>query len=178
MHATCGSKVTKSNYFAGGRKSRTNRAGVHYRIGQVFTHKKHGYKGMIVGWDREAKAPDEWFEMNAVALKDREGEGVACCGELDLVVTNLQFSHWLSFRTSSKDHPDHKPRQCMPIAIFAPGLLSHLPHAKSDLPTYRRAARQYDARHLNVVVLCHHTTTQRDPLAHNPAVWCDRTALL
>ena len=72
MHWTF--KVAKSNYFAGGRKSRTDRAGVKYRIGQVFVHKKHGYKGLIVGWDKDARAPSEWFEMNSVPLEDREGK--------------------------------------------------------------------------------------------------------
>ncbi|XP_060557516.1 F-box only protein 21-like [Ruditapes philippinarum] len=37
---------------------------VKYRIGQVVKHKRWGYRGVIVGWDEFAKAPEYWIKNN------------------------------------------------------------------------------------------------------------------
>ncbi|XP_063840318.1 uncharacterized protein LOC135089050 isoform X1 [Scylla paramamosain] len=34
---------------------------VKWRIGQVVKHHSFGYKGVIIGWDLKAKAPQEWI---------------------------------------------------------------------------------------------------------------------
>lgn len=52
-----------AGYFASSlepRNERTNQ--IKFRIGQVVQHHKHGYRGVIVGWDRESSAPDYWRE--------------------------------------------------------------------------------------------------------------------
>jgi len=37
-----------------------------FRVGQVVKHKKWGYRGVIIGWDLEARAPQDWLkEMHA-----------------------------------------------------------------------------------------------------------------
>lgn len=42
-------------HFAGGAARRLSREGVYFRIGQVVSHKRLGYRGVIVGWDQTAK---------------------------------------------------------------------------------------------------------------------------
>lgn len=37
---------------------------VKYRIGQIVKHKQYGYRGVIVGWDVETKAPESWIKEN------------------------------------------------------------------------------------------------------------------
>lgn len=37
-------------------------AHIKYRIGQVIRHKTYGYRGVIVGWDATAKAPEGWLD--------------------------------------------------------------------------------------------------------------------
>ena len=34
---------------------------VRFRVGQVVKHKKWGYRGVIIAWDTEAKAPADWL---------------------------------------------------------------------------------------------------------------------
>jgi len=36
---------------------------VKYRVGQVVKHAKWGYKGVIIGWDETARAPDDWLSQ-------------------------------------------------------------------------------------------------------------------
>jgi len=36
---------------------------VKFRVGQVFKHKKFGYRGVIVGWDEITKAPEFWIDQ-------------------------------------------------------------------------------------------------------------------
>ncbi|KAK3884405.1 hypothetical protein Pcinc_011309 [Petrolisthes cinctipes] len=36
---------------------------VKWRVGQVVKHNLRGYKGVIIGWDIKAKAPEEWIQM-------------------------------------------------------------------------------------------------------------------
>jgi len=43
---------------------------VKYRVGQVFKHKVHGYRGVIVGWDETAKAPKDWLDQMHKNRKD------------------------------------------------------------------------------------------------------------
>ncbi|XP_023342689.1 uncharacterized protein LOC111712341 [Eurytemora carolleeae] len=35
---------------------------VKYRVGQVMKHARWGYRGVIIGWDEEARAPDFWLK--------------------------------------------------------------------------------------------------------------------
>ena len=53
-----------------GEKTRRPRsdadAGVRYRIGQYFQHKRYGYRGFIVGWDSYCAAGDGWIERMGV----------------------------------------------------------------------------------------------------------------
>ncbi|XP_013408133.1 uncharacterized protein LOC106175746 [Lingula anatina] len=51
-------------YFAGSPHPRVSRQeNVKYRVGQVIRHKIHGYRGVIVGWDPKAKAPESWLQQ-------------------------------------------------------------------------------------------------------------------
>uniref|UniRef100_H2Y440 Hemimethylated DNA-binding domain-containing protein n=1 Tax=Ciona savignyi TaxID=51511 RepID=H2Y440_CIOSA len=51
--------------FATSSKPRRPRdAGVKFRVGQVIRHKLHGYRGVIVGWDKTCKAPETWIRQN------------------------------------------------------------------------------------------------------------------
>lgn len=52
----------KDGYFAQSAGVRdTKPPNVVYRIGQVVKHKKWGYRGVITGWDEQARAPKEWI---------------------------------------------------------------------------------------------------------------------
>eukprot|EP00041_Stephanoeca_diplocostata_P009254 m.141313 g.141313 ORF g.141313 m.141313 type:complete len:230 (-) comp17669_c0_seq3:236-925(-) len=65
-------EVIKASYFAASRRIRRDRRKLSYRVGQVFVHKKHGYKGLIIGWDSAARAPAAWFKDNHVSVKQRQ----------------------------------------------------------------------------------------------------------
>lgn len=43
---------------------RRNNKKVKFRVGQVIKHKIWGYKGVIIGWDEFAKAPESWLRAN------------------------------------------------------------------------------------------------------------------
>lgn len=50
-------------YFATSLEPRNPRPPeVKYHIGQVVTHKSWKYRGVIIGWDEEAKAPAAWLK--------------------------------------------------------------------------------------------------------------------
>lgn len=52
-------------FFAGSPEPRTSRSPeVKYRIGQVVRHKNWGYRGVIIGWDEFARAPEKWMQYN------------------------------------------------------------------------------------------------------------------
>jgi len=65
-------EVKKLEYFSGSRAPRKDRSRVKYRVGQVFVHKVHGYKGLIVGWDEVPKAPEAWFKRMGVSEADQK----------------------------------------------------------------------------------------------------------
>lgn len=65
-------EVKRAEYFGHGRRVRTDRTRVRYRVGQAFKHKKYGYKGVIVGWDEVPKAPASWFHQMGVAAEDQK----------------------------------------------------------------------------------------------------------
>ncbi|PNF38985.1 hypothetical protein B7P43_G05981 [Cryptotermes secundus] len=53
----------KAGYFATSLEVRNKRPlHLRYRIGQVVKHRTLGYKGVIVGWDLQAKAPESWLQ--------------------------------------------------------------------------------------------------------------------
>jgi len=39
---------------------------VRYQVGQVIEHAKHGYRGVIIGWDHVCKADSEWQARNSI----------------------------------------------------------------------------------------------------------------
>ena len=50
--------------FGGSSKPRPSRLLVKYRVGQVIKHRKYGYRGVIVGWDKKCQAPQHWIDVN------------------------------------------------------------------------------------------------------------------
>lgn len=53
-----------SGHFASSTEPRkTRKPIVKFRVGQVVKHKLFGYRGVIVGWDETAQAPDFWIEQ-------------------------------------------------------------------------------------------------------------------
>ncbi|XP_014681547.1 PREDICTED: F-box only protein 21-like [Priapulus caudatus] len=52
-------------YFAKSTTPRSPRSSkVKFRVGQVIKHKIWGYRGVIIGWDEDAKAPEWWVNQN------------------------------------------------------------------------------------------------------------------
>lgn len=45
------------------RDDRQHRNNVTYHIGDVFIHKKHGYRGVIYGWDRHCLRDEDWVKQ-------------------------------------------------------------------------------------------------------------------
>eukprot|EP00730_Choanoeca_flexa_P010121 TRINITY_DN1555_c0_g1_i1.p1 TRINITY_DN1555_c0_g1~~TRINITY_DN1555_c0_g1_i1.p1 ORF type:complete len:228 (+),score=39.04 TRINITY_DN1555_c0_g1_i1:79-762(+) len=54
------------NWFSGSKSPRRDRTGIQFRVGQVVQHKRYGYRGVIVGWDTQPRAPDRWFKQMGV----------------------------------------------------------------------------------------------------------------
>ncbi|KAL8573556.1 hypothetical protein ACOMHN_047827 [Nucella lapillus] len=55
----------RQGYFATSPEPRNPRpADVKFHVGQVIRHKRWKYRGVIIGWDYKARAPEEWLEMN------------------------------------------------------------------------------------------------------------------
>ncbi|NWU11426.1 FBX21 protein, partial [Cephalopterus ornatus] len=51
------------SYFAGSTQVHSPRPEyVQFRVGQVVSHKRFGYSGVIVGWDVTADSPEEWLQ--------------------------------------------------------------------------------------------------------------------
>lgn len=40
-------------------------------MGQVVKHKRYGYRGVIVGWDAQAAAPERWYRQMGVSESQR-----------------------------------------------------------------------------------------------------------
>ncbi|XP_059141158.1 uncharacterized protein LOC131928990 [Physella acuta] len=98
-------------YFATSTNIRSPRQlQVHYRVGQVIRHKIHGYKGVIIGWDLEAQAPEEWLRQNhpvnkphwrkmphyaiLVDVKDRPEKQITYVPQENIeVITHTEISH-------------------------------------------------------------------------------------
>jgi len=52
----------KDGYFGQSIEPRDTRPPhVTFRVGQVIKHKRWGYRGVIIGWDLRARAPDQWL---------------------------------------------------------------------------------------------------------------------
>ena len=47
---------------------------VKFRIGQVIKHKKWGYRGVVIAWDRTAKAPAEWLRQMHAGNKEWQNQ--------------------------------------------------------------------------------------------------------
>jgi len=53
----------KEGYFGQSPDPRfTRQPHMQFRVGQVVKHKKWGYRGVIIAWDEEARAPQNWLE--------------------------------------------------------------------------------------------------------------------
>ena len=52
-----------SGYFATSSLPRSSRKPESsFRVGQVIKHKRWGYRGVIIGWDETALAPENWIK--------------------------------------------------------------------------------------------------------------------
>lgn len=49
------------------RGDRADRSGVTWPLGTVFAHARHGYRGVVFGWDRECERDAEWAAAMGVA---------------------------------------------------------------------------------------------------------------
>ncbi|CAM1291667.1 Uncharacterised protein g215 [Pycnogonum litorale] len=100
----------KDGHFGSSFEPRSPRQpSIKYRIGQVIKHKRFGYRGVIIGWDEKARAPEEWIkEMhggdkewrtkpNYAILVDTRDRAVAqmtyVVEENIEIVTNVQVLH-------------------------------------------------------------------------------------
>lgn len=86
---------------------------VKFRVGQVVQHKLQGYRGVIIGWDPVAHAPEEWLrEMHPpekwhwrrmanyavlVDTRDRPGKQITYVPQENLQIVSSGFE---------VDHPD------------------------------------------------------------------------
>lgn len=64
-------EVIKHDYYGKGLRTRKDRSRVAYRLGQLMRHKHTGFNCIVVGWDEEGLAPDDWFQERNVAAKER-----------------------------------------------------------------------------------------------------------
>lgn len=98
-------------YFAGDPDPRSPREpNVQFRIGQVVRHKIHGYRGVIIGWDPTARAPEFWLKENfnpskphwrnipnyaiLVDIRDRMSPQMTYVPEENIeVITNMRIMH-------------------------------------------------------------------------------------
>jgi hypothetical protein len=55
------------------RRDRGNKEGVKYAVGQVFVHKKFGFRGVIYGWDRECARDEAWMKAMNVQVRTVRG---------------------------------------------------------------------------------------------------------
>lgn len=53
---------------AAARAAHADRTGVLYPLGTTFRHKRYGYTGVVVGWDRRCERPPVWQEAFAASL--------------------------------------------------------------------------------------------------------------
>uniref|UniRef100_A0A1I8EBM3 Hemimethylated DNA binding domain-containing protein n=1 Tax=Wuchereria bancrofti TaxID=6293 RepID=A0A1I8EBM3_WUCBA len=61
----------ETKYFGGSLEPRDPRPPyVKYRVGDVVRHKIHGYRGVIIGWDEKAVAPQSWLDKTHKGRKD------------------------------------------------------------------------------------------------------------
>jgi len=82
-------QVDPNGYFAGSVSPRSPRPPkVKYRVGQVIRHKKWGYRGVIVGWDAQAKAPESW-------LREMHPKDKPVSASLVALLENVPFIIWL-----------------------------------------------------------------------------------
>ncbi|KAK7480727.1 hypothetical protein BaRGS_00027988 [Batillaria attramentaria] len=55
----------RNGYFSTSTEPRSPRlSSVKFHIGQVIRHKRWGYRGVIIGWDPKAVAPEGWLRQN------------------------------------------------------------------------------------------------------------------
>lgn len=65
-HSTRLIRATDSEPKASKRRSQATRTKVKYRVGQVFGHVRYAYQAVIIGWDIECGATEEWMSQMSV----------------------------------------------------------------------------------------------------------------
>ncbi|XP_007906615.1 si:dkey-261l7.2 [Callorhinchus milii] len=101
----------KKSYFGGSPDPRSPKPShVKYRVGQVIRHLESGFRGVIVGWDASAKAPEDWIQENyspneqhlrntphykvLIHSSDQRSQATAYVAEEQLVIiTGVQVHH-------------------------------------------------------------------------------------
>ena len=61
----------QKGHFASSLKPRSDRSEkIKFRVGQVVQHIKNGYRGVVVGWDPQANAPNDWLKQSGEENQD------------------------------------------------------------------------------------------------------------
>lgn len=80
------------------RRTQASRTKVKYSIGQVFSHRRYNYQAVIIGWDLECGATEEWISQMSVDDLDhgrRQSFYQALCVDLTPLKTHLLTSQLL-----------------------------------------------------------------------------------
>lgn len=101
---------------------RQGQRGLKYKVGDVLRHKRYQYRGVIVGWDPECQAGEEWIEQMRVDRLPGERLGLAAgwgrgWGRLEglqhcLGISPAESVHHSSMKGQSKRHglwPSRQP---------------------------------------------------------------------
>ena len=122
-----------AGYFASSMKPRVERDGrIHFRVGQIVHHVKNGYRGVIVGWDYSASAPEHWISKNyghhsewlqqpnylvLVDIRDRQGSQLTYVPQENLMIskpTRIKHPKLLDY-FSSYDGAQYIPRPWLQV---------------------------------------------------------------
>jgi len=84
------------------KRSRLTSDQVKYRVGQVFQHRRYGYKAIITGWDATCEATEQWVEqMQVDRLKG--GRNQSFYHSLYVMCSNLDNRNVLTEARSVQD---------------------------------------------------------------------------
>ena len=59
--------------------ARRGHGGARFRIGQIISHKRYSYRGVITGWDRTCQASRAWIEQMNVEKLPSAPTHACCC---------------------------------------------------------------------------------------------------
>jgi F-box protein 21 len=65
-HSTRQIRATDSETKVSKRRSQATLTKVKYRVGQVFRHVRYAYQAVIIGWDMECGATEQWMSQMSV----------------------------------------------------------------------------------------------------------------